>query len=217
MWSEYHSSLPGQMMHGCQAEQERETSQASSRRSSTTTITQSGAIHPAVARYEVVPIKNGRLNVLTSYLRPGTIQDGEMLDQSMQRKKMIRPNCMPGQDGHILHRCQAEKGCQAEPYDDMNGKIQQKCQAEIIGEGNECPRGMERSGGDDVRKLERKEGGRCEKSWEQMRKSRDFIKEASEKWQDLAEVEKRGLEREGKKMRQEILKKRKEKFGKDGS
>ena len=43
-----------------------------------------------------------------------------------------------------------------------------------------------------------------------------FIKETTEKWQDLAEAEERRLEREGRKMGQEILKKRKEKLEKLG-
>jgi hypothetical protein len=60
------------------------------------------------------------------------------------------------------------------------------------------------------------EGGQCEKSWEQLRNSMKFIKETTEKWQDLADAEERRLEREGRKMGQEILKKRKEKFGKVG-
>ena len=72
----------------------------------------------------------------------------------------------------------------------------------------DCDRRLEYSRGQDE--------GQCEKSWEQLRNSRRFIKETTEKWQDLAETEERRLEREGRKMGQEILKKRKEKFGKVG-
>ena len=71
--------------------------------------------------------------------------------------------------------------------------------------------------GQDTRGIERGEGGQCEKSWEQLRNSMKFIKETTEKWQDLADAEERRQEREGRKMGQEILKKRKEKFGKAGS
>ena len=80
----------------------------------------------------------------------------------------------------------------------------------------ECSRRLEYSRGQDSRGMERGDGGQCEKSWEQLRNSRRFIKETTEKWQDLAETEERRLEREGRKMGQEILKKRKEKFGKVG-
>ena len=43
-----------------------------------------------------------------------------------------------------------------------------------------------------------------------------FIKENTEKWQELASGETRRLEREEKKLRMEMLKRRKEKFGKIG-
>ena len=58
--------------------------------------------------------------------------------------------------------------------------------------------------------------GNLEQSWEQIRVTRMFIKENTEKWQELASAETRRLEREEKKLRMEMIKRRKEKFGKIG-
>ena len=45
----------------------------------------------------------------------------------------------------------------------------------------ECSRRLEYSRGQDSRGMERGDGGQCEKSWEQLRNSRGFIKETKEK------------------------------------
>ena len=76
-----HLGQSGQMQHRCQTKQDREHSRHNSRSSSTTTITQTGTIPPAVARYDVVPIPNNSVKRLTSYQSPGALADGGMLGQ----------------------------------------------------------------------------------------------------------------------------------------
>ena len=73
--------------------------------------------------------------------------------------------------------------------------------------GLDCSRGLEYSRGLDLE---------LEKNWEQMSESRHFLTEHAGEWQVLNAGESRRLEKEEKRMRSEILQKRRKKYGKAG-
>jgi hypothetical protein len=82
--AEHQRCPPDEMQPADQAEQERPASRCSSGSSSTETITQSGTIHPAVARYGDVPVLSGDNNILTSNQCPGTLQRDVKMDQEAE-------------------------------------------------------------------------------------------------------------------------------------
>ena len=54
-------------------------------------------------------------------------------------------------------------------------------------------------------------------SWSQMRKSRQYLLGQAGEWQDLTTAEARKLERDEKKLKSEIVKRKKSKYGKAGN
>ena len=54
-------------------------------------------------------------------------------------------------------------------------------------------------------------------SWSQMRASRNFLLEKDEEWQELTSMETRKLERDVKKLKSEIMKRKKSKYGRAGN
>ena len=70
--------------------------------------------------------------------------------------------------------------------------------------GLDCSRGLEYSRGLDLE---------LEKNWEQMSESRHFLTEHAGEWQVLNAGESRRLEKEEKRMRSEILQKRRKQAG----